>query len=282
MLTARADVRRRAARRADRGSTRCRAESPRREVLLARRAAAARARRRQPLGCGGAAPRSRASPKRTRLPVACAFRNQDLFDNRHPHYAGDVGIGINPKLAARVRDADVLLVIGERLGEMTTSGYTLLDAPVPKQPLIHVHPGRRRVGPRLSAGACDRRDARRLSRGDERAPPLDRDAVAASAAPRACRIRRVARAAPGARRRRPVAASCTWLDERLPDDAILDQRRGQLRDVAAPALSLSAAFARSSRPTRASMGYGVPAAVAAKVAASASASSSPGTATAAS
>ncbi len=62
------------------------------------------------------------------LPVACAFRHQDLFDNRHPNYAGDVGIGINPKLAARVRAADVLLVIGERLGETTTSGYTLLDA----------------------------------------------------------------------------------------------------------------------------------------------------------
>ena len=69
----------------------------------------------------------------TGLAVACAFRRQDLFDNRHPHYAGDVGIGINPRLAARVRDADVLLVIGERLGEMTTSGYTLLDAPSPRQ-----------------------------------------------------------------------------------------------------------------------------------------------------
>ncbi|TMH00943.1 MAG: thiamine pyrophosphate-binding protein, partial [Betaproteobacteria bacterium] len=60
------------------------------------------------------------------LPVACAFRNQDIFDNAHANYAGDVGIGINPKLAARVRSADVLLVIGERLGEMVTGGYTLL------------------------------------------------------------------------------------------------------------------------------------------------------------
>src|SRR4029077_5581114 len=74
------------------------------------------------------------------LPIACAFRNQDLFDNRHALYAGDVGMGINPKLAARVREADVLLVIGERLGEMTTSGYTLLTPPVAAQTLIHVHP----------------------------------------------------------------------------------------------------------------------------------------------
>src|SRR5213078_2421347 len=67
------------------------------------------------------------------LPIACSFRFQDLFDNRHGHYAGDVGIGINPKLAERVRTADVLLVIGARLGEMTTSGYTLLDSPAPRQ-----------------------------------------------------------------------------------------------------------------------------------------------------
>ncbi|MDH4051168.1 MAG: thiamine pyrophosphate-binding protein, partial [Rubrivivax sp.] len=58
------------------------------------------------------------------LPVACGFRFQDTFDNRHPQYAGDVGIGINPKLAARVREADFILALGVRLGEMTTGGYT--------------------------------------------------------------------------------------------------------------------------------------------------------------
>ena len=78
-------------------------------------------------------------------------------------YAGDVGIGINPKLAARVRDADVLLVVGERLGEIATSGYTLLEAPTPRQRLIHVHPGADELGPRLPAGARDRGDAGRVS-----------------------------------------------------------------------------------------------------------------------
>ena len=73
------------------------------------------------------------------LPVGCAFRFQDCLGNSHPNYAGDVGIGINPKLAARIADADVVLCIGARLGEMTTSGYTLFDVPVPKQKLIHVH-----------------------------------------------------------------------------------------------------------------------------------------------
>ncbi|MYM70767.1 thiamine pyrophosphate-binding protein [Duganella sp. FT134W] len=80
------------------------------------------------------------------LPVSCAFRFQDLLDNEHPQYIGDVGIGINPKLAARVREADVILAIGPRLGEMTTSGYALLQAPVPAQRLIHVHADAEELG----------------------------------------------------------------------------------------------------------------------------------------
>ena len=74
-----------------------------------------------------------------KLPVGNAFRFQDTFDNRHPQYAGDVGIGINPKLAQRVRESDLILAIGPRLGEMTTSGYTLLQAPKPLQKLVHIH-----------------------------------------------------------------------------------------------------------------------------------------------
>jgi acetolactate synthase-1/2/3 large subunit len=80
------------------------------------------------------------------LPVGTSFRCQDLFDNRSPSYAGDVGIGINPKLAQRVKDADVLLVIGARLGEMTTSAYSLLEVPVPRQTLVHVHAGAEELG----------------------------------------------------------------------------------------------------------------------------------------
>ena len=80
------------------------------------------------------------------VPVGCAFRFQDLFDNRHANYAGDVGIGINPKLAARVRDADLLLAIGPRLGEMTTNGYTLIEAPQARQRLVHMHAGAEELG----------------------------------------------------------------------------------------------------------------------------------------
>jgi acetolactate synthase-1/2/3 large subunit len=80
------------------------------------------------------------------LPVGCAFRFQDLFDNRHPNYAGDVGIGVNPALAKRIAEADLVMVVGARLGEMTTSGYTLLDAPRSRQALVHVHAGAEELG----------------------------------------------------------------------------------------------------------------------------------------
>ncbi len=80
------------------------------------------------------------------LPAGAAFRRQDSIDNDSPSYVGDIGIGLNPKLAARVRESDLLLVVGPRLGEMTTSGYTLLDPPTPSQTLVHVHPGAEELG----------------------------------------------------------------------------------------------------------------------------------------
>ena len=88
----------------------------------------------------------RAFAEANHLPVTCAFRFQDLFDNRHPQYIGDVGIGINPKLATRVRESDLIIAIGPRLGEMTTSGYSLLAVPRPVQGLIHVHAGIEELG----------------------------------------------------------------------------------------------------------------------------------------
>lgn len=108
-----------------------------REMLLAAK---------QPLviaGGGGWTPQSAQALQRFaenwRLPVGNAFRFQDTFDNHHPLYAGDVGIGINPKLGARVKEADLIIAIGPRLGEMTTNNYTLLEAPRPKQKLVHIH-----------------------------------------------------------------------------------------------------------------------------------------------
>ncbi|HVK33139.1 MAG TPA: thiamine pyrophosphate-binding protein [Burkholderiaceae bacterium] len=80
------------------------------------------------------------------LPVACAFRFQDSFDNRHPQYVGDLGTGVSPKLAARVRESDLVLAVGVRLGEMTTGGYSHLVPPRPAQRLVHLHPGPEELG----------------------------------------------------------------------------------------------------------------------------------------
>lgn len=101
-------------------------------------------------GGGGWTPQAAAALQRFaenwQLPVANAFRFQDTFDNHHALYAGDVGLGINPALARRVRDSDLLVAIGPRLGEATTGGYTLLEAPVPKQKLVHIHASAEELG----------------------------------------------------------------------------------------------------------------------------------------
>jgi acetolactate synthase I/II/III large subunit len=94
-------------------------------------------------GGGGWTPQAAAALQRFAeawyLPVCNTFRFQDCFDNRHPLYAGDVGLGINPALAKRVQSSDLLIALGPRLGESTTGGYTLIEAPVPAQRLVHIH-----------------------------------------------------------------------------------------------------------------------------------------------
>ena len=80
------------------------------------------------------------------IPVVNSFRCQDFFDNEHSNYIGDLGIGVNPALTRRVQESDCLLVIGARLGEMTTGGFSLIDIPNPTQRLIHVHAGAEELG----------------------------------------------------------------------------------------------------------------------------------------
>ena len=198
------------------------------------------------------------------LPVAAAFRHQDLFDNRHPHYAGDVGIGINPKLAARARDADVLLVIGERLGEMTTGGYTLLDVPVPRQRLIHVHPSPDELGrvyqPELAIAATP---GAFLAAMNALAPlaRIGGDGMA-HAAHAEYDAWRVPRPVPGAV---DLWRVVQWLDDYLPDDAILTNGAGNYT-VWLHRVFRYRGFRTQLAPYSGAMGYGVPAAVAAKAA----------------
>jgi len=202
--------------------------------------------------------------RRWSLPVACAFRRQDLYDNRLPNYAGDVGIGPNPTLAARVRDADVLVVIGERLGEMTTSGYALLDVPSPRQALVHVHPGAEEIGRvyRPTVGICATPGAflrAMLAAGGPDAGVPWRASVAS--AHDDYEAWREPRPVPGAV---DLWRIVRWLDERLPDDAILANGAGNYTTWL-HRLYRHRRFGTQLGPYAGAMGYGVPAAVAAKL-----------------
>jgi len=84
--------------------------------------------------------------RKSQIPVANSFRCQDYFNHDHANYIGDVGLGINPALKQTINEADVLLVIGARLGEITTAGFSLLDIPLTQQKLIHVHAGAEELG----------------------------------------------------------------------------------------------------------------------------------------
>jgi len=84
--------------------------------------------------------------ERNGLPVACVFRFQDLMDNHSDCYVGDAGVGMAPHMKEMLGKADVILALGPRFGEATTDGYTLFDAPDPKQALIHVHASDREIG----------------------------------------------------------------------------------------------------------------------------------------
>jgi acetolactate synthase-1/2/3 large subunit len=84
--------------------------------------------------------------ERFAVPVATTFRRTHLIDSAHPSYAGDVGLGINPKLLARIKASDLIVLTGGRLGEIPSQSYSLLDIPGPRQTLVHVHPGAEELG----------------------------------------------------------------------------------------------------------------------------------------
>ena len=196
------------------------------------------------------------------LPVACAFRNQDLIDNRSPNYAGDVGIGPNPKLAARVRNADVLLVIGERLGEMVTSGYALLSVPQPSQALIHVHPGAAELGTVYQPWLAIASSLSSFCAALAALPPVANPAWAGTA--EEAHADYLAWQSP-----RPVPGDLDlwrivgFLRERLPEDAILVNGAGNYATWV-HRLYRYPGYRTQLAPYSGSMGYGVPAAIAAK------------------
>jgi len=197
------------------------------------------------------------------VPVGASFRCQDYFDNRHPNYAGDVGIGLNPKLAQRVKEADLLLVIGARLGEMTTSGYTLLEVPVPRQKLVHVHAGPEELGrvyqATLPINSNYEEFVLALSSLDVKNEEWSRQTES-------CHADYLAWnkpiAMPGALQYGELIG---WLSQNLPGDAIVTNGAGNFASWLHRHFQYKG-WRTQLAPTSGSMGYSVPAAVAAKIA----------------
>jgi acetolactate synthase I/II/III large subunit len=196
------------------------------------------------------------------LPVGCAFRFQDLFDNRHPHYAGDVGIGINPKLAERIKNADVVLTIGARLGEMTTSGYSLFTAPIPKQKLIHVHSGAEELGRVYQADVMINATSAAFVRALAAMPRITKASVTPLVAQANAEYQtwQARREIPGEVQMWDVMQH---LREVLPVDAILTNGAGNYATWVHRFYRYTG-FRTQLAPTSGAMGYGVPAAIAAK------------------
>ncbi|QEX18952.1 thiamine pyrophosphate protein [Hypericibacter terrae] len=196
------------------------------------------------------------------LPVGCSFRCQDLFDNRHRNYAGDVGIGINPALARRIKDSDLLLVIGARLGEMTTSGYTLIDIPVPKQKLIHVHPGAEELGRVYQAALPINSGMPQIAAALKAMTPIDPTSRAAWVqAMRADYLTWTQ--APKNAGELQMGEVVAWLNEHLPEDTILCNGAGNYATWLHRFFRYRG-FRTQLAPTNGAMGYGFPAAIAAK------------------
>jgi acetolactate synthase-1/2/3 large subunit len=197
------------------------------------------------------------------LPVGCAFRRQDRFDNAHPCYVGDVGIGINPKLAKRIKESDLLIVLGARLGEMTTGGYTLIDIPTPRQRMIHVHADAEELGrvyqPAIAIHATPRAFAKALAALTPIENPRWKPATAAARAE--FEAWQVPLRSPG---KIQMAEIVRWLDQHMPPETAYTNGAGNFATWL-HRFHRYRGFGTQLAPTSGSMGYGFPAALGAKV-----------------
>ena len=197
------------------------------------------------------------------LPVAVPFRRQDRMDNRLPHYVGDLGVGMNPKLGEALREADVILSLGSRLGDTLTAGYTLMDPARPAARVIHVHPDPDEMGhlwqpdpglvadPRQVISALADLPAPAGAWSDWRANLRARYEAWQQPKP-----------TPGAVRMERVVS---WLSDTLPEDAILTNGAGNYAAFLHRYFRWKR-YGTQLAPTSGSMGYGLPAAISAKLA----------------
>jgi acetolactate synthase I/II/III large subunit len=197
------------------------------------------------------------------LPVATAFRFQDYVDNRHACYAGCVGIGVDPKLLAAIKASDLLIVVGARMGEMTTQGYTLIDVPNPKQAFVHVHPSPDELG------TVYRADLPIVSSAQGFADMLSGLNIAPKASWKA---RTAELAAAAVAYRKPVATPgdvqleqiMLTVSDMLPDNAYVTNGAGNYAAFLHRYFQYKQ-YRTGLAPTSGSMGYGLPAAIAAKL-----------------
>ncbi len=203
-----------------------------------------------------------------KLPVGNAFRYQDTFDNFHPLYAGDVGIGLNPKLAARIKESDLVIAIGPRLGEMTTGGYTLLQAPRSKQKLVHIHASAEELNRVYEADLAINATMNAAARSLEvlTAPPSVAWEAWTQAAHSDYEGNLVPQELPG---QVDMPAIVAVLQKHLPADAVLTNGAGNFASWVHRFFrhhGLAKGFKTQLAPTNGSMGYGVPAGIAASIA----------------
>jgi acetolactate synthase-1/2/3 large subunit len=201
--------------------------------------------------------------ERWSLPVGCSFRRQALCDQLHPNYAGDIGIGINPKLASYIKDADLILLIGSRFGEMPSSSYTLMKSPYPDQKLVHVYPDPEELGrvyrptvainatPSSFADAFAETAPSRTPVWANRTAELHQNYLEWSTPPATC---------PGKVLMGPIMQH---LEQVLPEDAIICNGAGNFATWM-HRFHRYRRFNTQAAPTSGSMGYGLPAGVAAK------------------
>ena len=197
------------------------------------------------------------------VPVAAVFRYQDQFDNHSPAFVGEAGVGMVPWVKRMMGEADVILALGARFGENSTDGYTLLDVPLPRQKLIHVHGSDAELGkvyqPTLGIHADPSAFAQVLAAGGPAVRPESTWRAEGRAA------YETGLAAPAQPSPVDMAAVMAHLQQTLPDDAILTNGAGNF------AIWPNKHFCfgpgqRLLAPQSGAMGYGVPAAIAAKVA----------------
>jgi acetolactate synthase-1/2/3 large subunit len=201
------------------------------------------------------------------LPVAASFRRQDVLDNRDAHYIGQLGLGVAPALAETVRQADVLIVLGSRLSEVSSGGYKLIASPRPVQRMVHVHADPMELGRVYQA---------ELPINAAVGPMVRR--LAALAAPAACawtdwtektRADYVKHSTPVARAQGQsgveLSSVVSYLNQTLPEDAIITNGAGNYT-VWVHRFFQYKQLATELAPTNGAMGYGLPAAIAAKLA----------------